>query len=907
MYKPLKLTKKTAKEIIGKALGIRDISGGKVTPGMYRYTASIEDLVTTLQGGDSEKSETISSGVNKLMSNYISAVFGANPSIVLKQLGSIPLASAYLDFKNFPSVSQIRSIDRGLISKYTQDLEWRTMGYSMPETKYLKDNPNWTKSNKLLGFVFGGDAITAMDGWAASTLWPWAENKVRREHPKLEVGTKTQIEAGESAFYKKVAEEFENAVARSQSTSDEIHQGTLRKSKNPFTRAFTMFRSDSAQTNNAIRQKIGEAQYYARTGNDQKALRAAKRAVGSAFMSAVVGYMWAEGIEFLMNLWKHKGKKYRDDDDELTAQSIMGEMVSGLVGDMAGIVVGGEELYDFIGGVLTDGTWFGIDTMGMEQLNDCLEALWEAAVGVRDVIIDAKDILENGGDIGDYFRKHGNEMLGGIKELAKAVTTYFPGLPANNVEAYLLGAVKWISPELGTAYDDLFSDIGKNDLSGLEGDALTSRIGRILSDRNVSESDDTAAAMAALYEAGYKAAIPSDTPTFISINGEKKTLGAYQQQTYDTIWGGIVADALDNIVASDSFAEANPKTQAKMISNLYTYAAERAKAELFDEYEMDSSAAENTAIVAASATVAECITWNTITSEMKSGEKSAELASWDIPESAKREIFLNKISDAREDSITAFLDAGLSFDQFLQAYGKYDEINNMDLKAGMKAVEFSHWVNDQGYSAEQAAVVKDELTYFNMTPASSSRYDELVGSGMDPDDAYDLTGALNELQPEDGEDEVSDLQKWRASVDFSGDVDDQLAALSAVMTDAQFQKVEIANDFGVSPDAYVTLQEIKPQYDADGNGSYKNAEIQAAVDALPGYYTTEQKAVLWQLATGSTSAKNNPYSREAGQKVLDAKAEAKEETAQDQTGTTKDGTDEDSFSQELLKQLLGRG
>ena len=103
----------------------------------------------------------------------------------------------------------------------------------------------------------------------------------------------------------------------------------------------------------------------------------------------------------------------------------------------------------------------------------------------------------------------------------------------------------------------------------------------------------------------------------------------------------------------------------------------------------------------------------------------------------------------------------------------------------MKAVEFSHWVNVQGYTAEQAEVVKDELTYFNMTPASSNRYDELVGSGMDPDDAYDLTGALNELQPEDGEDEASDLQKWRASVDFSDDVDDQLAALSAVMTDAQ--------------------------------------------------------------------------------------------------------------------------
>lgn len=867
----------------------------------------ITDLITTLQAGDDAKTDTISSGLSKLQSNYITAIFGANPSIVLKQLGSIPLAGAYLDARNMPTPAQISKIDRSLISKYTQELEWRTMGYATPETKQLKDNPNWTQTNKAFKFVFGGGAITAMDGWAASTLWPWAENKVRREHPELAVGTKAQVEAGESAFYKKVAEEFEIAVSRSQSVSDEIHQGTLRKSKNPITKAFTMFRSDSAQTYNALRQKIGETRYYMRTGAKEKVIRTAKKAAGTAFVAMLINAAWSEAVSFLMALWKNKGKYYRDDEDELTVQSVAGEMVSNMLGSYAGVVTGGEELFELIGNIITGDTWYGIETPGMEQLNDLLDTLIESGSGMRDLMAGGWDVLKNGGNLGDYFSKHSGEMLGGIKDLAEAAAMYLSGMPASNLEAYLTGTLKWISPELGAAYDDLFSDTGKSDLAGMEGSALEGRIGRILSDRNVSESDDTAAALAALYEAGYKTAIPSDTPTSVSIDGEKHSLGEYQQQAYDTIWGGIVADALDDMVASDSFKEADPKTQAKMLSNLYTYAAEQAKAELFDEYELDSGATKNAAIVAAGATVAECITWNTITSEMKSGEKSAELASWDIPEEAKREIFHCKISDSREDSIAAFDEAGLSFDQFLQAYSMYGQINNEDLKAGMKAVEFSHWVNAQGYTAEQAAVIKDELTYFNMTPASSSRYDELVGAGMDPDEAYDLTGALNELQPEDGADEVSDLQKWRASVDFSDDVEDQLAALSAVMTDAQFLKVEIANNFGVSPDAYVTLQEIKSQYDADGNGSYKNAEIQAAVDGLPGYYTTEQKAVLWQLATGSTSARNNPYSRQVGQQVLDARAAAKEAAAQEQTEAPTDSTDDDSFSQALLDQLLGRG
>ena len=81
---------------------------------------------------------------------------------------------------------------------------------------------------------------------------------------------------------------------------------------------------------------------------------------------------------------------------------------------------------------------------------------------------------------------------------------------------------------------------------------------------------------------------------------------------------------------------------------------------------MNSTAAKNAEIVKAGASIAEIITWNTITSGMKSGEKAAELAAWNIPEKAKRAIFRNKITDSREDTIAEFQNVGLSFDQFLK-------------------------------------------------------------------------------------------------------------------------------------------------------------------------------------------------------------------------------------------------
>lgn len=576
-------------------------SGGKSTADVITHKWGqegkkyITDLITDLQGGKMETTESVSSGVSKLESNYISAVFGANPSIVMKQLGSIPLAGTYLGMNNFPSVSQIKNIDTDLIGIYTPDLQWRTMGYSMPETKTLKESQNWTQKNKVVEFTMGGGAITAMDGWAASTLWPWAENKVRREHPELEIGTSEQIQKGESPFYKAVAAEFENAVARSQSTSEDIYQSTLRKSKNAFAKAFTMFRSDSAQTYNAIRQKIGEYKYYAKQG-DTAAAKKAKSCIGTAMATAIGGYMWAEGIELLMNLWKHKGKKYRDDDDELTAESVAKEVTIGLVGDMAGIVVGGEEVAELIGNVLTGEKWYGIDTMGMEQLNDFFEGIANAGSGIRDLVAEGGNILDQGGDLGEYFSSHSKDILGGAKNLAEVAATYLGGVPVTNLEAYLLGLVKWVSPELNTAYEDALESVNKSNLSGLTGGSLAVRVESVLSDRNIDAGDETAKVLAGLYEAGYKTAIPSNAPTSISIDGEAVQLSAYEQQLYGNIWSNAVSGGLDELTSSQAFANADQKTQAKMLSDLYSYATERAKAGVAEEYEVQSGTAKAAAV-----------------------------------------------------------------------------------------------------------------------------------------------------------------------------------------------------------------------------------------------------------------------------------------------------------------------
>ncbi len=816
----------------------------------------ITDLITTLQAGDELKMDTASEAVGALQNNYISAVFGANPSIVLKQLGSIPLAGAYLGATNVPTPAQIARIDTDLISKYSQDLAWRTMGYTTPETKQLKENPNWTQTNKFVKFTFGGGAITAMDGWAASTLWPWAENKVRREHPDLEVGTDAQIAAGESPFYKKVAQEFEDAMSRSQSVSDEIHQSSLRKSKNPITRTFTLFRSDSAQTYNALRQKIGEAQFYKRTGADEKVKKAATTAVGTVVCALLMNAVWSEAVSFLMAMWKNKGKYYRDDEEKLTAESVVGEMGRNMLESIMGTVTFGDEIAQLIGNAITGDQRYDLEAPGLEQLNEIFNLIQDLLQGNFGRISEAVDLVKNGGNLGKYISDNSGDILGEIKETAIKAATYF-GVPINNMEAYLIGALKWVSPELGTAYDDLFIDAGKSDLVGLEGGALETRVQDILVDRHISNSEETAQILAGLYAEGHTSAMPSDTPSSVTVNEEKHELSEHQKQVYDTVWGDLVADGLDALVSSEAFAGADQETQAKMLARLYSYAADRAKAELFDQYS-SSSAKTVDQMRAEGLDLADCISWGVESSGLKQEEKFALLREWDLTDGQKKAVM--------------------------------GTILGTDLKTAAG--------NPTQY-AEMLEALENGLTvdqYIDLrTGGGVGDYSDLVEGGLDPDEAYELVEDWNNLQPADGKDGVSDLQKWRVCVDFSDDVDDQLTALFAVMTEKQFQKVEIANDFGVTPNAYVTLLELRPKYDANGNGSYTQAEIRAAIDNMPGRYTTSQKAVLWQLVTGSSSAKNNPYDQQIGQKVLDAKSGS----AGSSSGSS------DSFSDEVMRQLMG--
>lgn len=197
------------------------------------------------------------------------------------------------------------------------------------------------------------------------------------------------------------------------------------------------------------------------------------------------------------------------------------------------------------------------------------------------------------------------------------------------------------------------------------------------------------------------------------------------------------------------------------------------------------------------------------------------------------------------------------------------------------------------------SILGTELVNENGNPTQYAKFLSATGRGLRVDDFMDMrskgvdveeflettdaglnVAAARELAYDlydlDEKDDAEDVEYWRACIKRSDNEYTQLSMLGPYMSDNTFKKVTMAYNLDVSPDMFVTYYEERSKFDNDGNGSYTQAEVKAVIDAMGSKYSSEQKGVLWQMATGSTSTKNNPYSKEAGQKWLDAKAAEKE-------------------------------
>gem|GEM_PF-3402781 len=146
------------------------------------------------------------------------------------------------------------------------------------------------------------------------------------------------------------------------------------------------------------------------------------------------------------------------------------------------------------------------------------------------------------------------------------------------------------------------------------------------------------------------------------------------------------------------------------------------------------------------------------------------------------------------------------------------------------------------------------------------KYLNYVDAGMSPTAALGVTEAMTEAEADAG-DEWGRLQQYRAAVDAVTTPEEQLAALTVLMPESEYLKVETASRYLIQPKQYVRMRELLAVIDL--NGTVTQDEARQAVDMMLGLNNT-QKAVLWQMQNKSWAARNNPYNTSVGAEVREA-------------------------------------
>ena len=303
----------------------------------------IEQTVMDLQG---ERHQKLPGWYKKAKSNYIGAQFWWNFSVIGKQISSLFSATTMLRWRdpmrmlaNLVVTATRRKKIAAEVDKYTATAWIRRQGLSDAELQILSSEKRKNWFSKLL--QNGSKGMIYMDSTVALSLWKYA---------KQDVAKKTGLRGEE--LMKATAEFYDELIENTQSMTDVLHRPEVQRSGGVGTELFGTFKTDLYQNVGNLRMAVGE---FTHNKTPENAKRVVKT-VSSIMTSA----LWASMVTSIIAALRYKVDRYRDEEDELTAESWLKVQGEDLIIDLAGYVLPtfGSEIAE-IGFNLRDGYQFG--------------------------------------------------------------------------------------------------------------------------------------------------------------------------------------------------------------------------------------------------------------------------------------------------------------------------------------------------------------------------------------------------------------------------------------------------------------------------------------------------------------------------------------------------------------------
>lgn len=399
-------------------------------------TAVIESTVNDLQSSRSAKiykNDIITNKLSSLKQGFIVATLASNISVAMKQAASYPTAAAILSWdslaKGAIGFAKEGKSQRALwneIDTHTGIHFLRRVGMIDTELGDLASSNSVI--NKVPAPLNPMKWIQTIDVKTTQALWLAAKAEVKSKYPNIEVGS--------DEYWDKVTELYEQVIFQTQPNYDVLHRPEMQRTANELSKMVFMFKTQPLQNSGILYDSLFDLQAKSRQFKDdgseanKRALNEAKKKFAKAVTSQTISMLTFVTMTFLAGALKHKMFGFRDDDDEVTMESILKGFGTNIMSYTFGLMLPllGSELFA-VGEKITGKSRNDIISIPVvntvNDFADSLQKVYKAAEGIQE-----------SGMTAESAKTLGNNVLDVLIKLAA-----IRGIPAGNAKQLVEGFV----------------------------------------------------------------------------------------------------------------------------------------------------------------------------------------------------------------------------------------------------------------------------------------------------------------------------------------------------------------------------------------------------------------------------------------------------------------------------------
>jgi len=304
----------------------------------------LDDLVADLQQARNREY----TWYDRLRGNYAGAVLTANASVIIKQTSAYPTVAGIVGwmptvkamFRGGKNNWMLSKADTDLINKWSSLYWYRNQGNNSRDLAEIRDMNSFV--NKVPPVKFTKDLIQKVDIAMVGRFWYAAQYYVDKNFKNLEKGS--------DAYYKKVAEYFDRSIEETQSTNMVMENADIMRNPSGGMKMITMFMGQGLQNFGIVYDNLANMRAKARMVKEGKATKAelkqARKDFANAVTSQLVSAAMFAGLAIVARGLLHRMNPYRDDKEEITAESIATKFADDMAENIAGSIPFGSLIYE---------------------------------------------------------------------------------------------------------------------------------------------------------------------------------------------------------------------------------------------------------------------------------------------------------------------------------------------------------------------------------------------------------------------------------------------------------------------------------------------------------------------------------------------------------------------------------